>query len=146
MIRKRIAGRDDRGIMDIIRNELLPHSKRNMSEVALNRDLLSKRLSRGATFVLLGQGMRLNGFVNCLIHEKMLNIDMIAVKRKAQGKGQGSELMKLAERYGRKQGCDYAVLYVDQSNRLAQQFYLGKGYAYRDHIDAIQCFSMDKRL
>jgi ribosomal protein S18 acetylase RimI-like enzyme len=146
MIRRRIAERDDRVLVALIRSELLPHTKRTMPDVVLNRDILAKRLSGNTTYVLLGAGMRLIGFVSCLIRGKTLNIDMIAVDRKSQGRGHGSKLMKLAERYGVAQGCDRVILYVDQSNRSAQQFYLSKGYIVQEYIDAFQCLSMEKRL
>lgn len=146
VIRKRIPERDDRSILDLIRSELLPYTKRTMPGVTLDRRTLTKRLSGDTTYVFVRNGVQPIGFVSCLIRGRKLNIDMIAVDRQAQGKGLGSQLMKTAERFGRRHGCDQAVLYVDQANRKAQRFYERKGYTIQAEIAMFQCYEMSKRL
>src|SRR5690606_7806822 len=117
----------------LIRRELLPYAKRIVSQAPLDRSTLSKRLAGNETFVLTDKGLRIKGFVSCLIRDQSLNIDMIAVSRRSQGKGIGTRLMEYAESYGRSNGCKQAILFVDQPNKSAQQFYRQKGYIIQDY-------------
>ncbi|WP_127585357.1 GNAT family N-acetyltransferase [Paenibacillus koleovorans] len=146
MITRRIAQRDDRTILRIVRNELLPYTERTMPGITVDRQTLSKRLSEGTTFVLLRKGIQPVGFVCCLLRGKTLNIDMLAVDRHAQGRGLGSRLMEAAESFGRRNKCTKAVLYVDQANRGAQRFYVRKGYVTRQYIDQYDTYELEKPL
>lgn len=146
VIRKRIPERDDRTIMHLIRSELLPYTKRTLPDVTLDRTTLSKRLDGDTTYVFVRNGTQPIGFVSCLIRGKTLNIDMIAVDKRAQGKGLGSHLMRTAERFGIRRGCDHVALFVDQANRGAQRFYEKKGYVIQSYVAAYECYEMGKRL
>jgi ribosomal protein S18 acetylase RimI-like enzyme len=146
VIRKRIPERDDRTILQLIRSELLPYTKRTLPDVTLDPSTLAERLDGDTTYVLVRNGTQPIGFVSCLIRGKTLNIDMIAVDKRAQGKGLGSRLMSTAERFGIRRGCDNVVLYVDQANRGAQRFYEKKGYVIHSYVAKYECYEMTKHF
>ncbi|MFK7697511.1 GNAT family N-acetyltransferase [Paenibacillus sp. HJGM_3] len=146
MIRRRIPVRDDRMILQLIRSELLPYTNRTFPGMTIDRHILQERLSGLTTYVCSRNGLHTVGFVSCLTEDGTLHIDMIAIDRKAQGKGYGSALMGAAERFGLRRGCQESVLYVDQQNRGAQRFYRRKGYALVSYLEGLQCYEMRKPL
>lgn len=147
MIRIRIPGKDDKYILQLVRKELLPHTRREMPHVEYDPALYKQRLAEGATFVVTKSNKSQPlGFITLLEVEDILFIDMLAVHRGCQGNGLGSKLIQWAERYAKKSGLANAQLLVEQGNKKAQKFYSKKGYRQLDYIPEQRCFLLNKPL
>lgn len=147
MFRKRIPAMDDRTIYALIAKELLPFARSTVPELRLTRRGVTSRLNRGVTRVAQERlGKPVAGFITFFREEKKLFIDMLVVRRSAQGRGLGKRLMALAERYGRRRRCEEALLFVDEENARAQGFYLKMGYRVQSFDPQIRCYLLSKSL
>ena len=59
---------------------------------------------------------------------KHCEVYWLAVKKKCQGQGIGSKLMKFIEKYGKKNGFRKVCLYTGQNMKLTRKFYEKLGY------------------
>jgi GNAT superfamily N-acetyltransferase len=145
MIRRRRASLDDRVIYRMIIKELLPYTHQSFPQVTLPFSKARKRLSHGVTKVAVPSMLRKPyGFITYFVKNKKLFIDMLAVQSLHQGKGIGQELLNEALAYGRRKGCDQAMVYVDKVNEGAQRFYVRIGFRYVKLDTTIQCYLLEK--
>lgn len=146
MIRRRKAVKDDRYILRLIYKELYPQTRKSLPDAAFDKQSLKQRLRKGVTFVAVPSGGRTIGFINTLIKDDVLVIDMLAVRRELHRKGWGSRLLERAEEYGKHKGCGLTSLFVDINNEGGQRFYARHGYGRGGYIPTIKCFQMYKDL
>lgn len=146
LIRKRIPGTDDRRIYSLIFNELIPHTRRSFPNKPIRRDNIRHRIREGITFVAANNKRLPLGFVKTMVDENTLFIDMLAVRKSSHRRGMGSALMAKAEAYGSNKGCMVSILYVDEHNDKAQQFYDRRGYSRVNFEPEIRCYLLMKRL
>lgn len=147
MIRRRIPGRDDRHILQLIRTSLLPYKQTFFPDAAVTWKDMARRLSRGVTYVTQpARNKPVDGFCHVLVTGRTVWIDMLAVDAGARGRGIGSLLLKKAEQYGSARGCGTSELFVDELNWLAQRFYYKHGYRMKDYVQPIRCYRMSKAL
>lgn len=66
--------------------------------------------------------------------QKVGHIVTIDVVQSARGTGVGSALMKMAEDWARRHGLHLIYLETAEDNRLAQSFYMTRGYAKVEEI------------
>ena len=90
--------------------------KRSKTWVALSRDQI-------IGFVILNQEPQMVGHI--------VTIDVV---QSARGAGVGRALMKMAEDWARRRGLHLIYLETAEGNRLAQRFYLSRGYAKVEEI------------
>ncbi len=146
LIRRRIPGTDDRRIYSIIYNELIPHTRRSFPDKPIRRENIRRRIRKGVTFVAADVRHLPLGFVKTVVDENTLFIDMLAVRKSSHHRGMGSALMAEAEAYGSKKGCVVSILYVDEHNEKAQQFYDRRGYSPVNYEPEIRCYLLMKPL
>ena len=146
MIRKRVPGRDDRAIMALIREQLLPVTRKTIPGVTADSKELAVRLKRNVTYVAARGGNKPYGFITFSCKAGKLIIDMIAVGKRSQGRGIGSRLMKVAERHAAKGGCKSAFVFVSRWNGRAHRFYERLGYRAVGYVPVLQCDVLEKRL
>jgi ribosomal protein S18 acetylase RimI-like enzyme len=146
MIRKRIAVRDDRRILRMVRRYLLPYKRVFFPEAAASKKELAQRLRRGVTYVCCDGRGRAIGFCHAMIVRGRLWIDLLAVERTERGKGWGRALISRAEAYGIRKGCREAGLYVDETNAGARRFYARQGYAVAEYLRELHVYKLEKTL
>lgn len=146
MIRKRLAANDDRVIHRLVVEQLLPFSRLYQSGTSITFSEIRKRLNHNKTFVAAKGYKQPYGFISVIRKSNVLFVDMLAVDPRAQGRGWGKELMKVAEEYGRSERCRTAELFVDDSNPKALGFYSSKGYEVEEYLPELGCYRMSKKI
>lgn len=147
MIRLRNPKVDDAIIREIIVKELVPYSANTVSADELSAKSITERLNRSTTFVFTNKKNNVVcGFINFIIKDQQVIIDMIALDARFQGLGLGGRLLRAAEKQGRKNGCVQSTLTVDDSNVKAYQFYEKHGYQITDYITHIRSYRLWKNL
>lgn len=146
MIRKRVPRRDDRVIVELVKRELFPYTRRAIPGVRWDPLDIRRRLDRNVTFVAAPRRSETAGFISLKPFGQVMALDMLAVERNRQGQGWGSRLMEEAERYARSKGCLAMRLLVDEANGRAIGFYVRHGYGLENYIPALKCYVMSKRL
>jgi ribosomal protein S18 acetylase RimI-like enzyme len=145
MIRSRTP-RDDRAILELVRNELVPRSSLPAPSPARLRREMARRFGRGATFVAVRPEGSVAGFVHVEVRDATLYVDLLAVAPADRNRGWGRALMQHAERYGLARGCRQARLFVDEGNIPAQRFYWRLGYWPVRRVKPLHCIEMVKWL
>ncbi|WP_186438426.1 GNAT family N-acetyltransferase [Cohnella terricola] len=139
--------RDDKGIVELVRNELVPISPwRHPRDGRLFAEI-SHRLRRGPTLVA-SRTLRSPpiGFLHMEFRGGALFIDLLAVDSRHQSKKLGTLLMNRAESYGRSKGCKWAHLFVDDHNERAIRFYRRRGYHSVRSIESLKIIELAKSL
>lgn len=146
MIRWKLQG-DARGIVDLVRKQLVPLSPWQHPRDERLRLEVVRRLRKGPTFVAsrTRQGPPF-GFVHIEIRGSVLFVDLLAVDSRHQNRRWGTELMNRAESYGRRKGCTVAYLFVDEGNARGIRFYRRLGYQSLAYVDALKAYHMRKSL
>ena len=80
------------------------------------------------------------------IRGSVLFVDLLAVDSRYQNRQWGTELMKRAERYARRRGCEVSHLFVDEANVRGIRFYQRNGYQVVSHAKALKAYHMRKPL
>jgi ribosomal protein S18 acetylase RimI-like enzyme len=75
-----------------------------------------------------------------------LFIDLLAVDSSVQNKNWGTELMTRAETYGRRKGCTFSQVLVDEGNTRALRFYHRLGYHTVRAIQQLKVIELAKPL
>lgn len=146
MIRWRRQG-DDRAIVELVRTQLVPISPWKHPRDGRLRIEVQRRLRRGPTFVASrARKSPPFAFVHLEIHGKVLFVDLLAVDSRHQNRQWGTELMKRAEHYARKRGCEISHLFVDEGNVRGLRFYERLGYEVVSHMEAMKAYHMRKPL
>ncbi|OPH56154.1 hypothetical protein BC351_28705 [Paenibacillus ferrarius] len=146
MIRKRLTSIDDRSIHRLVIEQLVPFSRLYDTSASVTFSDIRKRLNHNKTFVLAKGLKQPFGFISVIRKSHTLFVDMLAIDAREQGKGWGSDLMKMAEDYGRSERCRTAELFVDESNPKAIGFYASKGYQIKEYHPELSCYKMSKRI
>ncbi|WP_028548887.1 GNAT family N-acetyltransferase [Paenibacillus sp. UNC451MF] len=147
MIRRRNPRQDDKVILELVELLLLPYARLTQPELRVTLPLIRERLKGSSTYVSSGGGGRTpSGFITLRNDRESVNIDMLAVHPRAQGKGIGSKLMEHAERFSKLAGKDEIRLWVDDTNAQAQRFYASKNYVPIQYNSLIRCYQLSKRL
>lgn len=146
MIRRAVYYRDRESIVRLIRNELLPFTRRSFPGKRFSNREMRARIKKRDVFVVAGHSGYPIGFIMLQLQDHIMFIDMLAVDRHAHGKGWGTALMKTAERYGIRRGMRVASLYVDVTNSKAMRFYERRGYVMNTYIQEIKCYLYTKTL
>jgi len=148
MIRARKPKADDAALLRIIREELVPLGPASQREAWPDAALVD-RLDRGTTYVWVpdeASRPRPRGFVTFRSHGRELFVDMLAIDRVYQGNGVGALLMNKAARLGRKRGCRFVRLFVNEGNGQGIRFYRKHGF-YPVRYDAKnEGYVLEKRL
>ncbi|WP_052339884.1 GNAT family N-acetyltransferase [Gorillibacterium massiliense] len=97
MIRKRKLG-DFEAIYRLVKEELVPLTRKSFPQLKVTRKELKFRLKRGETYVASDVSGRPVGFLHAVIKEKELWIDMLAVAPGSRGRGYGTALMVSGEK------------------------------------------------
>ncbi|MFD0671533.1 GNAT family N-acetyltransferase [Cohnella sp. GCM10027633] len=146
MIRWRQQG-DDRGIVELVRTQLVPISPWQHPRDGRLRGEVQRRLRRGPTLVAARTRRSAPfAFVHMEIRGEVLFVDLLAVDTRHQNRQWGTELMRRAELYGRRRGCRISHLFVDEGNARGVKFYERIGYRIASHIEALKAFHMRKPL
>jgi ribosomal protein S18 acetylase RimI-like enzyme len=147
LIRNRQPEIDDRLIHKLIKQELIPHTKREFPDVSYDPIESELRLWSGITYVITKRKINQPlGFITTFIEQGYLYIDMLAVDDSCQGKGLGSRLIDHVEQRAKKTGCTESRLMVEQGNQDAKVFYFKKGYVQIQYIPEQRCFLLGKTL
>ena len=158
MIRLRISKLDDNHLYRLIIQQLLPLAKIGRPLLVMDRKTIFENLNKCKVLVIARQGRPLFGFISVQVlsrvqvlssvevQPRILKIEMFAIEQTSQGKGWGSLLMDKAESYGRRKGCEAALVWVDEQNEAAQAFYVKKGYEIEQYSPEIHCFLLSKSL
>ncbi|TDF91846.1 GNAT family N-acetyltransferase [Paenibacillus piri] len=146
MIRKRIPQKDDKTIWSLIVLLLLPYARLTHPNLRVNIAYVRHRLHRCTTFVAVNGRRAPSGFIALRPEKKTMFIDMLAVHPRFQGKGIGTRLLEHAERVALQAGYEDVSLWVDESNRSAQQFYVAKQYEPFHYDRTIKCYLLVKQL
>jgi ribosomal protein S18 acetylase RimI-like enzyme len=143
-----MAARDDRKIFALIKEQLLPYTKKSFPSLKFKKDEVRQRLKNGTTLVISRRKSPPLGFVHFRRNadDASLFIDMIAINGKYQSKGWGKQLLLKAEETGKQKGCRTAYLYVDEVNSRAQKFYYNHGYGFVNYAPDIKCYLLSKEL
>jgi ribosomal protein S18 acetylase RimI-like enzyme len=146
MIRKRLASIDDAVIHRLICDEIAPYSKKNSDTSSFTLPAMRIRLQRNTTFVAAKGNRRPFGFISVYRNNRVMFVDMLAVKPNFQGRGLGKQLLYAAEQFAKRSGCKAIKLFVDDSNLKAYGFYQAMGYTTAKYVTEIACYLMDKTL
>ena len=146
MIRWRHKG-DDRGIVELVRTQLVPISPWQHPRDGRLRGEVLRRLRRGPTLVVSRTRKSTPfAFLHMELHGEVLFVDLLAVDSRHQNRQWGTVLMKRAEEYGRRRGCEVSHLFVDESNTRGVRFYERIGYRIESHVEALKAYHMNKSL
>jgi ribosomal protein S18 acetylase RimI-like enzyme len=146
MIRLRAPSIDDLHLYRLIVKQLLPKAQKTRPDLRLGKKTAILRLSKSKVFVSARRGRPPFGFISLKLKRKVLFIDLLAVDASDVNRGWGSLLMAAGERYGKRNGCTEARVFVDQTNEHAIQFYIKKGYEIKDYVAVVDCYLMQKDL
>jgi ribosomal protein S18 acetylase RimI-like enzyme len=146
VIRWRQPG-DDSGIVDLVRTQLVPLSPRHHPRDSRLRQDVVTRLRRGATLVAAKdrRGSPF-AFLHMEFRGTTLFIDLLAVDSSRQNRNWGTELMEMAEQYGKSKGCAEARLFVDDTNQRGLRFYHKLGYSVVRDLNSLHCYELYKPL
>lgn len=139
--------RDDKGIVELVRTQLVPISPwRHPKDGRLHAEIV-KRLRRGETLVAVmsGKGPPA-GFLHLEYRQPVLFVDLLAVDSRYQNRRLGSELMRYAEWNGIRRGCTVSRVFVDESNARGLRFYHRLGYYTTRHSPALKIVEVEKPL
>lgn len=148
MIRVRRPKTDDRHIIRLIRQELIPLNPPDLRPVLSERAVV-RRLNEGTTYVWTpdeASGQRVQGFITVLTQFDLLFVDMLALHRTVQGRGIGTQLLRRAERFGRRVGCKVMRLYVNEGNERGIRFYEKNGMQMVFYDSRRRSFLMEKPI
>ena len=148
MIRNRRRASDDKTILRLIRDELIPLNPPHLRPRWSEREI-TRRLDRGATFVWVPDGKpyaRAAGFLTAIVRGDELFVDMLALDRGFQGRGAGGALLQRAENYGVQRGCKVMRLYVNDDNERGIRFYRKHGMTAVWYEASFQSYVMEKRI
>ncbi|WP_158602263.1 GNAT family N-acetyltransferase [Cohnella endophytica] len=139
--------RDDKGIVELVRTQLVPISPWQHPRDSRLHYEIARRMRRGATLVV-AETRRSSpfGFLHMEFRGTVLFIDLLAVDSSRQNKHWGTALMRRAEQYGRKKGCTTSRIFVDEGNYRALRFYARLGYTTIRTIDALKVIEVAKPL
>lgn len=146
MIRWRIPEKDDARLVGLVIGRLIPLAREARPDTSISRTEIRRRLRSQKVLVACPKGGLPQGFVSFKTKGGILSIEMLAVDRRAEGKGLGSALIGAAERYAKRAGAAYSKLAVDEPNVHAQGFYERKGYALDTYMPEYRMFVLTKRL
>lgn len=144
IITKRIPALDDRRLLLLIKNELIPLASRQPRLFRLKE--LRQRIRKGRTLVARDRKGLCMGFLHLIYRNGQYWIDMLAVNRRMQGRGIGRELLLLAERIARARRGTSIKLMVDLKNTKGIRFYENNGYAVKEYVQDVECYLMEKAL
>jgi ribosomal-protein-alanine N-acetyltransferase len=108
-------------------------------------------MSRNTIAFIVEYGNKVIGYSLASCNNGKFHITNIAVNKKCQREGIGTELMNRLEKIALDQGCSYAYLEVRTDNIAAIKMYEGRGYSIaRRHrlyyINGDDAYVMDKEL
>jgi ribosomal protein S18 acetylase RimI-like enzyme len=146
LIRKRIPHQDDKVILGLVQTLLVPFARITRPETRLDLGSLRKRLKRCDSFVALSAGRQPCGFISLRPEPRGMFVDMLAVHPQSQSKGWGSRLLLHAERSALRAGKREIYIWVDDTNRQAQSFYVAKSYEPFHYDKDIRCYLLRKLL
>lgn len=147
MIRQRLSSSDDKVLVRLIREELMPYSATVQSES--ERSTYS-RLDHGniAVLTLTGRPQMVIGFVQFNLvgarYERGLTIDLLAIQSQWRGHGFGGMLLTYAEEFGKAEQARWARVFVDISNLRAQKFYMRHHYRVAKHLPTLKVIELTK--
>jgi ribosomal protein S18 acetylase RimI-like enzyme len=144
MIRTRNPRRDDRTILQLVKQELFPYTLLSFPGLRWNAAEIRKRLAGNVTYVAVPRRSAAAGFASVRTAGKELYLDMLAVAPARRGQGWGKALLAESERHARGKGYRQLSLYVNDANANARLFYARHGYAEAGYFPAIQCYKMVK--
>jgi len=139
--------RDDKGIVELVRTQLVPISPwRHPRDGRLHAEIV-KRLRNGETLVAVpSKRSSPIGFLHLQYRVPVLFIDLLAVDSRHQNKKLGTKLMTLAEARGIRHGCSSAAIFVDEDNAKALRFYHRLGYYTTRQFPALKVIELAKPL
>jgi ribosomal protein S18 acetylase RimI-like enzyme len=146
VIRLRIPVRDNLHLYRIVEKRLLPKARIAEPELHLSKKETYLRLKKAKVFVSSRAGKPPFGFISLVLKKRTLFIDLLAVEASDVNRGWGSRLLAVGERYGKRKGCSYARLFVDEDNEHAIVFYQKKGYEIQEYVPLVHCYLMHKEL
>lgn len=147
MIRTRHARTDDKIIIKLIKEELIPLSYTASPKDAQTIRELPKRLRQGVTLVhSRTKNSEPLGFIHFYVRDGLLLYDMLVVSPNHRGKQIGTTLMNQAELHGRQKGAKAARLFVDHGNPRAQRLYARLGFQTLRYYPDLRCYEMVKTL
>lgn len=127
MITKRIPALDDRRILHLIKQELIPLAHTQPNQFMLKD--MRFRLRKGRTYVARNERGLCIGFLHLIKRKEQFWIDMLAVHPSYQGRGIGKQLLQRAERTVMKtMKKPLLSLVVDRKNSRGIRFYERNGY------------------
>lgn len=141
--------RDDKGIIELVRTQLVPISPWQHPRDSRLQSEISRRLRRGATLVVARSRRSTPlAFLHMELHIRYqtLFIDLLAVDSKYQNRQWGTELMQRAEQYGVNHGCIMSRVFVDEDNYRALRFYYRLGYYTLRSIHSLKVIELVKAL
>jgi len=97
----------------------------------MKKEILSRFTKGHEIFFAYKQNNELVGYVTMIPFfpgHKHCEVYWLAVKKKCQGQGIGTKLMKFIEEYAKKQGFRKVCLYTGQDMKLTRRFYEKIGY------------------
>lgn len=146
MLRKRVAGRDDRAIYRLVDELLIPFARETKPDVKFSMPILRERLKPCTTYVYAAGSRAPSAFISFRSGQDVMFVEMLAVDSRLQGRGIGSRLLALAEHRARKLRCREMRLWVDEANTSAQQFYRSRGYEPIYYERSVRCYLMSKQI
>ncbi|MBM7566882.1 GNAT family N-acetyltransferase [Paenibacillus sacheonensis] len=147
MIRARQARTDDKEIIRLIKQELIPLSYTASPRDAQTIRELPKRLAEGVSLVYSRTKRSLPvGYIHFYIRESVLLYDLLVVHPQHRGKQIGTTLMNQAETQARTKGAKLARLFVDHGNPRAQRLYARLGFQTVRYYPDLRCYEMMKSL
>lgn len=144
MIRTRNPRRDDRTILQLVKQELFPYTLLSFPGLRWNAAEIRRRLAGNVTYVAVPRRSGAAGFASVRTAGKELYLDMLAVAPARRGQGWGKALLAESERHARRKGYRQLSLFVNDTNANARLFYTRHGYAEAGYFPAIQCYKMVK--
>ncbi|QMV43424.1 GNAT family N-acetyltransferase [Cohnella cholangitidis] len=139
--------RDDKGIVELVRTQLVPISPWQHPTGSRLHYEISRRVRRGAT--LVASRTRRSppiAFLHMEFRGPTLLIDLLAVDSRHQSKQLGTALMRHAEQYARNKGSEMSHVYVDEENYRALSFYRRLGYHTLRAIPSLKVVELIKSL
>ena len=146
MIRTRNPRRDDRTILQLVKQELFPYTLLSFPGMRWDAADVRRRLAGNVSYVAVPRRSGAVGFASLRTAGKELFLDMLAVDPASRGQGWGKALLNESERHARRKGYRKLMLYVNDSNSNARFFYARHGYTEEGYYPVIRCYKMVKRL
>ncbi|MDQ1911912.1 GNAT family N-acetyltransferase [Paenibacillus sp. GD4] len=146
MLRKRIPRQDDGTIFHLVNRLLVPFAREAKPNLSFTISTLRNRLKHCSTYVQTAPSRAVIGFISLRSGRDILLVDMLAVDPRYQGRGIGGTLLKQAERVALRTGSRSVGLWVDESNRKAQNFYQAKGFSAVQYEPRIRCYFLIKDI